>query len=79
MRPRQDIVLWTLAKNGKAAAAVLRHVEGFGYEVRLMAGDELRQSRAFRSGDTPGADAQQWAEAWRKDLEGQGWVDATKR
>jgi hypothetical protein len=41
MKPSHDTTLWTLRRSAREASAVLRHIEGYGYEVRLLHDGEL--------------------------------------
>jgi hypothetical protein len=74
MNPHQDIPFWSLMKDGKVARAELRHVEGYGYEARLLFNGEFRQRRAFRGEEQGVAAAKGWADEWRRELLAPGWT-----
>lgn len=44
----QDVRLWRLSSGGQKMTAVLRFIDDYGYEVRLLAGNDLRHARMFQ-------------------------------
>lgn len=70
MSAHPDLAVWTLRKATNEAAAVMREIDGLGWEARLLFRGELRQSRVFRDVQ----EALTWVQGWREDLEGRGWL-----
>ena len=65
----EDRPLWILPKGDNEASAVMREIEGLGWETLLLFRGDLRQSRLFRDFQ----EAVAWAEEWREELERDGW------
>jgi hypothetical protein len=77
MSTPDDTVLWTLAKNGTLAKAVIRTPPGTDADVHLrmfVLSDVMHEFRACRPGPRPALESV--ALQKRLELIQQGWVDA---
>jgi hypothetical protein len=66
----RDTPLWTVGKKGRETAAVLRYIDDYGYELRLLEDGQLRKSRMFGG---RGGQALSFAMSLQQQLEQRGW------
>jgi hypothetical protein len=63
--------LWQLSKDGHAAAALVRPIDGVGLELRFEWDGKLRASQVFKTWD----ELEACAGDKRDELESRGWAD----
>jgi hypothetical protein len=49
----EDILIWSMAKDGKQIDAVVRTIDGVGCDLRFLLDDGLRQSQLFQRHTAP--------------------------